>query len=108
MALSHLRVVELASSVAAAYCGRQFAAWGAEVATLESRAGSPLRRRGPLLRRDGGEPWSALWAYVGANKRSVRTPESIDELLALLARADVFITDEVEPLGLPLETLRRR
>ena len=108
MALSHLRVVELASSVAAAYCGRQFAAWGAEVAALESAAGSPLRRRGPLLHLDGGEPWSALWAYVGANKRSVRMPEGADELLELLACVDVFVTDEVAPLGLPLETIRRR
>ena len=92
-ALSHLRVVELSGDVAAAYCARQFAAWGADVVTLEPENGSPLRGRGPFARTKDGQAASMLWAYVAANKRAVRLPEGPDALADLLSRADVFITD---------------
>ena len=46
--LHDLRVLELSRDVAAAYCGRQFAAWGADVAVAEPAGGSPLRRLHPF------------------------------------------------------------
>jgi crotonobetainyl-CoA:carnitine CoA-transferase CaiB-like acyl-CoA transferase len=56
--LSGVRVVELGESIPAAYCGRQFARWGAGVVVLEGPEGSPLRRRAPFA----GEPAvSLLW-----------------------------------------------
>ena len=33
-ALAKTRILELSSSIAAAYCARQFALWGAEVITV--------------------------------------------------------------------------
>jgi crotonobetainyl-CoA:carnitine CoA-transferase CaiB-like acyl-CoA transferase len=112
-ALSHLRVIELGRDVAAAFCARQFAAWGADVATLEPDEGSPLRRRGPFARTRDGEDASMLWAYVGANKRSVSTAGlTADALVDLLAKADVFVTDwppnDLAARGLGLSELRRR
>ncbi len=92
-ALSHLRVVELSDDIAAAYCARQFAAWGADVVTLEPDSGSPRRGRGPFARANDGQVASMLWAYVAANKRAVRLPEGLDALADLLNRADVFVTD---------------
>ncbi len=111
-ALDHLRVVELSRDVAAAYCARQFAAWGADVVTLESSESSPLRRRGPFARTTAVEVASMLWAYVGANKRAVRMPDGdLSELMGLLDGADVFVTDwperDLAALGVSPSELRR-
>ena len=62
-ALSGFRVLELTTGIAGAYCARQFARWGAEVATLEPAGGSPIRRRSPKV----GET-SLLWEYVAAGQ----------------------------------------
>ena len=112
-ALSHLRVIELGGEVSAAYCARQFAAWGADVAVLEPDGGSSLRRRGPFARPAGGEAESMLWAYVGAGKRAVRMPDGgADGLIELLCRADVLVTDwsaaDLAAIGIDLADLRRR
>jgi crotonobetainyl-CoA:carnitine CoA-transferase CaiB-like acyl-CoA transferase len=112
-ALAHLRVVELSDEVAAAYCGRQFAAWGADVIALEPDGGGALRRRGPFARTADGEAASMLWAYVSANKRSVwMAADDQGALTDLLGRADVFVTDwseaDLADLGIRLSDLRRR
>ncbi len=107
-ALSHLRVVELSRDVPAAYCGRQFAAWGADVVIIEPAGGSPLRGRG--LSR--GDAVSVLWSYVGPNKRSVGMPADLEALIGLLSGGDVLVTDRREgdflAGGVPLGELRRR
>jgi crotonobetainyl-CoA:carnitine CoA-transferase CaiB-like acyl-CoA transferase len=111
--LRGLRVVELVQGVAGAYCGRQFAAWGADVVMLEPEGGSPLRTCAPLAPGASGERHSLLWTYVAANKRSLAL-ETLgeDDLEQLLAKADVFITDlDVEALaamGLSVTTLAQR
>jgi crotonobetainyl-CoA:carnitine CoA-transferase CaiB-like acyl-CoA transferase len=90
-ALSGFRVLELTTGVAGAYCGRQFARWGAEVSILEPAGGSPLRRRAPRV----GET-SLLWEYVAAGKSSLSLDEACpdgDALMALLRGADVFVVD---------------
>lgn len=107
--LAHLRVVELSSDTAAAYCGRQFAAWGAEVVMLEPEGGSPLRGRGPLLHDAHGNEASALWAYVGANKASAAEPADGEAWMRLLSGADVLVTDQTQLApGLSLRDVRRR
>jgi crotonobetainyl-CoA:carnitine CoA-transferase CaiB-like acyl-CoA transferase len=110
-ALSHLRVLELSKDVSAAYCARQFAAWGADVAMLEGPEGAPLRRRGSLVKVEDGGGVSTLWSYVGANKRSVRLSDDPGDLVDLLGRADVFITDwrqeDLAARGVELDALRR-
>jgi len=90
--LSHLRVVELGQTVATAYCGRQFAAWGADVVVVEPAAGSPLRRLPPFAPGRDGTPVSLLWTNVAANKRAVRLDEG-SSLATLIGQADVLLLD---------------
>jgi crotonobetainyl-CoA:carnitine CoA-transferase CaiB-like acyl-CoA transferase len=95
--LGHLGVVELGDGLPAAWCGRQFAAWGADVAVVEPPDGSPLRRAVPNVADGEGRPVSLLWEYVAANKRSVRCDlddeQSRRRLRSMIERADVFVTD---------------
>ncbi len=66
-----IRVLELAgTSVPAAYCGRLFAATGADVVMVEPVAGSPIRGMAPWL-PGRGRPRSARHEHLGAGKRSV-------------------------------------
>jgi len=97
-ALSHLRVIEWCDQIPGATCGRQFAAWGAEVTAVETPDGSPLRRRAPLVTPAHGEPVSLLWEYLAAGKDSLaldldRT-ETRAALRAAIEGADIFITDQ--------------
>jgi crotonobetainyl-CoA:carnitine CoA-transferase CaiB-like acyl-CoA transferase len=110
-ALAGIRVVEYCSSVAGAYCGRQFALWGAEVMLLEEATSPcPLRTLAPHV---GNE--SLTWEYVAAGKRAA-TIDSVapdpERLLTLLGRADVLITDQQQTLhtrwGLDVDALHAR
>ena len=114
--LDGVRVLELADGVAAAYCGRQFALWGADVVVLEPDGGSPLRRMGPHAEAEAcREPESLLWQTVAANKRAMSLSSACpgeDALLDLLRRADVLVTDwtdvDLGRWGLSLADLRER
>jgi len=69
-ALSGIRIVELAESVAGEYCGKLLADFGAEVIKVEAPGrGSPTRAMAPVLADaiDGG----GLFAYLNTNKQSV-------------------------------------
>jgi len=90
--LSHLRVLELGQTVATAYCGRQFAAWGGDVVVVEPAAGSPLRLLPPFAPGRDGAPVSLLWTNVAANKRAVRLDEGAS-LASLISQADVLLSD---------------
>jgi crotonobetainyl-CoA:carnitine CoA-transferase CaiB-like acyl-CoA transferase len=69
--LEDLRVLELSGGVAAGYCGKLFAEYGADVIKVEPPSGDPLRRLGPFAgERPHGET-GAPWLYLGARKRSV-------------------------------------
>lgn len=95
--LVDIRVVELANRLPVAYCGRQFALWGADVVRLEPSGGSSLRRSAPVVSADDGSEASVAWEYVSANKKvrrfEAREGRSRAELRALLESADVFLTD---------------
>ncbi len=111
-ALQEIRVVEIGASLATAWCGRQFALWGADVVVLEPSAGSPLRRRAPHAPGPDGAA-SLLWTHVAAGKRSFRqdiacpTPADLERLLA---GADVLLADRDDPwlaeLGVAAEALQ--
>ena len=114
-ALAGVRVLELAGGVAAAYCGRQFALWGADVVVLEPEGGSPLRRLGPCAETEDGRE-SLLWQFIAANKRAMSLAHACPDgeaLIDLLRSADVLVTDWTEAdfersWGLAFADLRER
>lgn len=69
-ALTAIRVIELADSVAGEYCGKLLADFGAEVIKVEPpERGSATRAMAPVLA--GGCEGSVLFAYLNTNKQSV-------------------------------------
>lgn len=82
-----LRVVEQASGIAAAYCGKILADAGADVVKVEPSDGDPMRHW--RFRGNPSAPSGALFGYLAAGKRSVlaRTASG------LIEAADVVITD---------------
>ncbi|AYE93650.1 acyl-CoA hydratase [Mycobacterium paragordonae] len=78
------RVLELSNGIAAAYAGKMFADAGADVVKIEGEQGDSLRAWSA-----GGGPPGALFEYLAAGKKSVLG----DDRTALLAAADVVITD---------------
>ena len=89
-ALTGIRVVELAESVAGEYCGKLLADFGAEVIKVEAPSGgSPTRAMAPILAE--GVEGSALFAYLNTNKHSVVLDgERLDQLIG---SADAVIED---------------
>ncbi len=95
-ALSGIRVVELAESVAGEYCGKLLADFGAEVIKVEAPGcGSPTRAMAPVFGDDAGCEGSALFAYLNTNKRSVELDATsvagAQRLHELIGTADAVI-----------------
>jgi crotonobetainyl-CoA:carnitine CoA-transferase CaiB-like acyl-CoA transferase len=104
--LDDVSVVELSIAIAAPSCGRALAFHGAHVVKLESRTN-------PDVARLFGSAWagdverlvyvdtSPYLAEMSANKRSVglelKRPEALKAALALIASADVFVTNYSTP-----------
>ncbi|MDA0353511.1 MAG: CoA transferase [Chloroflexi bacterium] len=108
-ALHGLQVLDLSTSVAAAWCSRLFADFGADVALVEPLGGHPLRAHAPATEDGRGIPAEHLLA----NKRSLvldLEAESGRELLRdLVTHADVLIESFAPGVlagwGLDAETL---
>lgn len=107
-ALTGIRVVELADSVAGEYCGKLLSDFGAEVVKIEKPGcGSRTRAMAPVLaRRPGYAPapeGSVLFAYLNTNKRSVELDitdtAGQERLHQLLSNADAVLGAEIP--GLP-------
>jgi crotonobetainyl-CoA:carnitine CoA-transferase CaiB-like acyl-CoA transferase len=89
-ALTGIRIVELAETVAGEYCGKLLADFGAEVIKVEApECGSPTRAMAPV--RAGGSDASALFAYLNTNKRSVVL--DTERVHKLIGSADAVIED---------------
>lgn len=89
-ALNGLRVLEIGSLPAAAWCARLFADFGAEALRLEPPGGDPLRDAQPLIDA-GGRHVSAWWTFLNFGKRVAPKPASDDALLALIRDSDIVI-----------------
>jgi benzylsuccinate CoA-transferase BbsF subunit len=116
--LDDVSVVELSIAIAAPSCGRALAFHGAEVVKLESRTNPDVARLfGSAWARDLDLPvymdTSPYLPEMSAGKRSLGVDLKVDEgrraALALLAHADVFLTNYSTPavrgLGLGYEDI---
>src|SRR3984957_16887647 len=96
-ALTGIRIVEVAESVAGEYCGKLLADFGAEVIKIERPGGSPTRAMAPLVGDGGGPERSAVFAYLNTNKRSVQldlaSADQLELLHTIIASADAVIDD---------------
>ncbi len=98
MALTGIRVVELAESVAGEYCGKLLADFGAEVIKIEApKLGSPTRAMAPIVNGDAGPEGSGLFAYLNTNKQSVEldvgSAPDVERVHRLIETADAVIED---------------
>ena len=89
--LSHLKVVELATMVAAPAAAGLLADWGAQVIKIEPHHGDPMRGA------PGGPLGSINFDLHNRNKRSIAlntsAPDTRSVILRLVAGADIFITN---------------
>ena len=95
--LEGVKVVELASFVAAPTAGRMMAEMGADVIRVESTAGDPWRFYGVNCGLPVADEENPLFDLYNLGKRDIqldtKTPEGMEILLRLLGEADVFITN---------------
>ena len=98
--LQGLKVVELATYIAAPGAAGMLADWGAEVIKVESPAGDPSRQ---FLDATDGAAHNPMFALDNRGKRGIvldyAKPEGREAMLKLLATADVFLTN-VRPAAL--------
>jgi crotonobetainyl-CoA:carnitine CoA-transferase CaiB-like acyl-CoA transferase len=93
--LDGLRVVELGSSLAGAFCGKLLAAFGAEVIKVEPPEGDPNRRLGPFAGDRPDREASLTYLYLNTGKLGLTLPlgsaAGQRALRRLLADVDVVL-----------------
>ena len=108
-----VRVLDIATFLAAPFCGTLLAEFGAEVIKIEQPGvGDPLRRFGTASASDTGD--TLIWLQESRNKKSItldlRKPEGAELLKRLVAESDVLVenfrTGTLERWGVGWETLR--
>lgn len=114
--LEGIRVVEMATFIAAASAGRFMADLGADVIKIESAKGDPLRHTAPSEGRPLDMYENTTWDLENGNKRCIslnmKDPAGKEAFFKLLDTADVLITNwrvqALERAGLDYETLKAR
>ena len=97
-ALDGIHVVDLAGTVATAYCGKLFRDLGAEVTNLEPPGEGHAIRRLPPFHPEAATPEaSGLATYLSLGKRSVAADAGDESGLALLRAADVILDTDPGP-----------
>jgi crotonobetainyl-CoA:carnitine CoA-transferase CaiB-like acyl-CoA transferase len=104
-ALSGIRVVDMATLIAAPGAARYLADFGADVIKVEPPSGDGARTLGW---RDPSDDTALYWKQVGRNKRAVvldlKTPAGLETMRALVDRSDVLVENfrpgTLERLGL--------
>ncbi len=94
-ALAGIHVIDVAGTVATAYCGKLFRDLGARVTNLEPPGeGQPIRRLPPLHPSNAGPEASGLATYLSLGKQSVAAEIANPVGQALLEAADVILDTE--------------
>ena len=95
-----IKVVELATFVAAASAARFFADLGADVIKVEAPSGDPIRFAAKNEGRPEGEEENTTFDLDNANKRGVilnlKSPAGKAAMMKLISEADIFITNNRE------------
>ena len=115
-ALKNIRVVEWGELISAAYCTKLLQEFGAQVDKVESPAGDAARSHGPYPNDIPDPECSGIFIYLNSGKRSIVADVSnaagMQIVHALLARADIFVTNQPLELrlrlGLDAPALRAR
>jgi crotonobetainyl-CoA:carnitine CoA-transferase CaiB-like acyl-CoA transferase len=106
--LSDVVVLELGSSIAAAYCGRLLAAFGATVIKVEPPDGDPMRAMPPFAANVRGPEASLSYMYLNGGKQGITLASGSASgrglLAGLVANADVVL-DAMGPGVLPAQGL---
>ena len=94
-ALAGIHVVDLAGTVATAYCAKLFSDLGATVTNLEPPGeGHPIRRLHPIHPRASAPEASALATWLSVGKRSVASGPEDSDARDLLTGADLILDDD--------------
>lgn len=110
--LNGVRVLDIATVLAAPVCATMMGDFGAEVVKIEEPTGGDFTRRGPGASKPGDR--SLQWLQEGRNKKSVtlnlRTKDGQNLLKKLIPHFDVVVSNfrppTLEKWGLAPETLR--
>ena len=116
MPLEGIKVVELATVVAAPTASRMLCAYGAEVIKVETMIGDEMRRAGEFELVVCEDYKNPLFTIQNSGKKltaiNLKTSEGKEAFLKLLEDADVFLTNVRLPslgrLGLDYDTLHDR
>lgn len=114
--LEGVKVIELATFIAAATTGRFLADLGADVIKIESAKGDPLRYTAPTEGRPLDMYENTTWELENGNKRCIslnmKDPEGKEAFFKLLEGADVLITNwrvqALQRAGLDYESLKEK
>ena len=112
--LEGIKVVEMATYIAAPAAGGMLADWGADVIKIEPLGGCPMRNFFATAMTDD-YPDNPVFALDNRGKRAVSintsTQEGADLVRQIIADADVFITNvrpaQLEKQGLDFATLNK-
>ena len=114
--LEGIKVVELATFIAAPCCARFLADLGAEVIKIEAPAGDPLRYTAVNEGRPQDQKENTTYDLENANKTCIalntKSPAGREALEKLIAEADIFITNwrqnPLKKAGLDYDTLHAK
>ena len=114
--LEGIRVVELATVVAAPTVGRMLCSYGAEVIKVESSRGDEMRGAGLFERVICEDDCNPLFTIQNSGKEltsiDLKTPEGMEAFIKMLSQADVFLTNvrsaALKRLSLDYETIREK
>ncbi len=114
--LEHIKVVELATVVAAPTASRVMADFGADIIKIEALHGDDLRRTGPSFNLPDDDDYNPMFTMSNSGKRilplDLKSEKGQEIVHKLLANADVVVSNirigSLERLGLDYESLKEK